>query len=481
MICVLFIDRSWPLVAQLVRNFADSVKGSDIRVLFLSDKEPSGVNENLETINIFDVPQRRSLEEMQAAFPFSLHKALVPERAFYDYSSFRGSQCYSRLSEEQIAKRVTPYANAFDFVIREKADLIMEWFPDCFIPSLAGQIAGHYGKPFRMFCQHYWWSDGAFFVDRMDLTSSEVDLRYRHYYANHALCDRQKLDNVFRQKKTLYGFSSSQMYTFSMRVRQVLIRLKSYEPPSLRNWIVRRISKIWSAILIRTLIPRDLEPHDESFVLYPLHISPEAALLGTYPEMADQFGLIKNISMNLPFGVKLYVKEHPYADLGLGLDYDFYRRLTTLPNVRIFSSKARLDKLMEHPRFLALALLNGSLAIDAAIGRKPVFVFGRALYGVADCFLKPANFEDFYAQLVSIIRGEFRFDERALYAMLNALDTSIVRADVDFLAHSNANALVMSFPPIIRRYVESRAWEQRTQSRNPPCTNVYMEPNNGNG
>lgn len=459
---VLFIDRSWPLVGQLVRKFADSVKGSDIQVLFLSDKELSGINGNLETINIFDVPQQRSLEEMQADFPFSLHKTLVPERAFYDYSSFRHSQCYSRLREEQIAKRITPYANAFDFVIREKADLVMEWFPDCFIPSLAGKIAGHYGKPFKMFLQHYWWSDGAFFIDRMDLTSSEVDHKYRHYYANPAACDRERLDNLFRQKKTLYGFSSSEMYTFSMRVRQALIRRKSYEPPSLRNWIVRRISKIWSATLIRTLIPRDLEPQDEPFVLYPLHISPEASLLGTYPEMADQFGLIKNISMNLPYGVKLYVKEHPYADLGLGLDYDFYRRLTTLPNVRIFSGNARIDKLMEHPRFLALAILNGSLGIDAAIKRKPVFVFGRALYGAADCFLRPSSFEEFYVQLVSIIRGEFRFDERALYAMLNALDASIVRADVDFLAYSNANALVMSFPSIIRRYVESRAWEQRS-------------------
>ena len=172
---VLFIDRSWPLVAQLVRDFAASVQGSDIQVLLLSDREPSGISGNLETINILDVPQHRTLEEMQATFRFSLHKALVPERAFYDYSSFRVSQCYSRLSNEQIAERITPFANAFDFVIREKADLVMEWFPDCFIPSLAGRIARHYGKPFRMFLQHYWWNDGAFLVNRMDLTSSKVE------------------------------------------------------------------------------------------------------------------------------------------------------------------------------------------------------------------------------------------------------------------------------------------------------------------
>lgn len=461
MIRVLLTDRSWPLVAQLARKLADSVRGNEIQILFLSDKMPSEINGNLETINIFDVPQRRSLEEMQAIYPFSLHKTLVTERAYYDYSSFRRSQCYSRLSEEQIAERVTPFANAFDYVIREKADFVLEWFPDCFIPSLVGKIAGYYGKPFRMFLPHYWWSDGAFFVDRLDTTSTLIDRNYQHYYDNPGLCDHDRLDNIFKAKKTLYAFSSSEMYTLSMRIRQVLIRQKSYEPLSLRNWIVRKISKAWSATLIRALIPRCLDPRDEPFVVYPLHIQPEASLLGTYPELADQFCLIKNISMNLPHGVKLYVKEHPYADLGLGLNYDFYRRLTALPNVRIYYGQARLDKLIEHPRFLAVAALSGTVCLDAAIKRKPVFVFGRAIFAAANCFIKPANFDDFYSQIMLIRRGEFRFNERALYAMLKALDETIVRGDVDFLEHTNANSLFMSFAGIMRRYVESRAWEIR--------------------
>lgn len=464
MIRVLLIDRSWPMVAALARKFANSVKESDVNVIFLTDREPSGISGNFETINIFDVPQRRSLDELQAAYPFSLHKTLVTERAYYDYSSFRRSQCYSRLTEQQISERITPFANAFDYVIREKADLVLEWFPDSFIPSLSGRIAEYYKKPFRMFLQHYWWSDGAFYVDRMDTTSSMVDGNYQKFYENSDLCDREKLDNIFKAKKTLYAFSSGEMYTLSMRIRQVLIRQRSYEPLSVSNWIVRKISKAWSATLIRALIPRCLEPMDEPFVIYPLHIQPEASLLGTYPEMADQFGLIKNISMNLPYGVKLYVKEHPYADLGLGLDYDFYRRLSTLPNVRVFYAKARLDKMIEHPRFLAVTALSGTVCLDAAIKRKPVFLFGRAIFGAAACFFKPTNFEEFYAQLISIQRGEFKFDEQALYAMMNALDVSVVRSEnVEFLNHTNANSLFMSFVGIMHGYVESRAWESKVE------------------
>lgn len=467
---VLFIDRAWPVVRQVVHAFASSVTTSDIQVLFLTDREPSGVVGNCETINIADVPQHRSLKELQGSYPFSLHKTLVPERAFYDYSSFRSSQRYSRLSEKEIADRVTPFANAFDFVIREKADLILEWYPDCFIPSLAGQIADYYSKPFKMILQHYWWNDGAFFIDRTDLTSSEIDAKYQHYYANSALCDRQRLDEVFRQKKTLYGFSSSEMYTLSMRLRTVLNRQKSYEPPSIRNWVERRFSRAWSATLIRSLIRRRTEAEDESFVLYPLHISPEAALLGTSPELADQFGLIKNMSMNLPYGVQLYVKEHPYADLGGGIDYEFYRRLNTLPNVSVFHSSAALDKLMDHPGCVAIAVINGTLGLDAAIKRMPVFVFGRPLYGEAACFLKPSTFDEFGRQVAAIQRGEFHFDVRALYAMLNALDSSIVHADVDFGACRTSAELVMTFPRIWRRYLESRQWQIATQ---PAVRNIH--------
>jgi Capsule polysaccharide biosynthesis protein len=462
---VVFIDRAWPVVAQIIRKFAESVRGTHIRIIFISDKEPSSVDGNLEVINIFDVPQRHSLSDLQTRYAFSLHKTLVPERAFFDYSSFRSSQCYSRLTHEQIEARITPYANAFDYVIREKADFVMEWYPDCFIPAMAGQIARHYGKPFRMVFAYYWWNNGALFIDREDLTSSDIDTHYQFYYAHPELCDRAQLDAHFNSKKCSFVFTSAEMYTFSMRVRQALNRFKSYEPPSVRNWIVRKVSRAWSSVMIRAGIQRLQAARDEPFVLFPLHVSPEASLLGTFPELAEQFALIKNLSLNLPYGVKLYVKEHPGSEFGLGLDYGFYRRLSVLPNVRIIRADARLDQLLDHPRFLAVAVINGTVGLDAARKRKPVFLFGRALYGAADCFMKPATFTEFYRQLNVIIRGEFRFDDNALYAMLKALDASIVRADVDFLACRTAAEVLLTYPAIWRRYLDSGAWTQAEPPR----------------
>ena len=454
---VLFYDHNWSQVARIIRVFTNLVRESGIHVILLSDKLPSHISGNLEVINISDVPQKKTLGELQEKFSYSLHKALVPERAYYDYSSFRRSQCYSRLSEEQIAKKITPYVNAVDYAIRERADLIIEAFPDNFVSSVAQMIATNYKKPFFVPFPQYWWKDGALIIDRMNMTSTVIDRNYDLFYESPDLLDIKHLTNIFLKPLTTAFTTTkkSKMYTLRDRLQLIINREKSYQPVSLRNWIVRRTSTVVSSVLIKTLIAREYVPRNEPFVIYPLHISPEAAILGTAPELADQFGLIKNISMNLPYGVKLYVKQHPYEHLGLGLDYGFYRRLTTLPNVRIFDRKANLNAMLDHPNFLAVALLAGTTALDAALKRKPVFVFGHTYYSIADCFIKPSCFQDFFNQLTSVMQGKFEFNERALNAILGALDKSVVRADIDLLAHDNPADQISQFPFIWQSYVES--------------------------
>jgi hypothetical protein len=456
---ILFIDRAWPLLAKLVSDFEACTLGSDTKIILLSEFKPSGKIGRVEVINIHDIPQKRTLMEMQAEYQFSIQKTLVTERAFYDYCSFRRSQCYSRLTEQQIAEKITPYVNAIDYMIRERVDLVIDWIQDSFVPSIAGPIAKHYKKQFRMFLPHYWWSDGALILDRMDQTSSIIDRYYNYYYENQNLCNREYLDNIFTQKKTLYAIERSRMYSLQHRIALFRNRLKSYEPISLRHWIVRRLSKVVSSFLIKMFIARESEPGvNERFLVYPLQTSPEASLLGTYPEMADQFTLIKNVSMNLPYGVKLYVKEHPYEKTGAGLNFDFYRKLSVLPNVRIIRGSSGLSKLMNHPNFLAMVALNGTSIIEAAFLRKPVFIFGRSFYGLADCFIKPANYDEFYEALLTILQGNYKFNDGALYAMLMALDKSVVRADVDLVV-DNSTDLLSQLPRIWASYIISSEWQ----------------------
>jgi len=452
---VMFYDHNWSHISRIVESFAYLVKDLNIRIILLSDRKPSLKKGNLEVLNIYDIKQYKTLQELQDNYSFSLHKSLVPERAFYDYTSFRRSQCYSKLSEDQIAKKITPYVNAIDYLIREKVDLIIEWFPDNFLSSMIPKIASEYKKRCVFFLPYYWWKDGAIILDRPDMTSTVVDKNYDFFYKNPDKIDLERLKNVYAAKKSLFFFKQSQMYLWKDRFSLILNRERSYQPVSLSHWIFRRLSTKLSNPFVKLISRQEVSPRDENFLVYPLHISPEAAILGPSPELADQFSLIKNISMNLPYGTKLYVKRHPLELGGLRMSFDFYQKMNSLPNVRIFRSNSNLNELIDHPRCIAVAVLTGTAAIEAAMKRKPVFIFGKSFFSRADCFIKPTDFHDFYRKLEIIIKGRYQCDEKAINAMLAALDKSVVRANIDIAAQTTTTDFASQLSYIWASYVKT--------------------------
>lgn len=430
MFTVLIIDRSNPSFYQLAIHLAEQIKNDDVIILFLSDKENSGKQGNLEVVNISDIPQSKSLVDLQAQYDFSLHKTLVTERAFFDYSSFRPSQRYSDMDLDQVYAAVLPYINALDYLIRERVDLVIEGLADNFLTSVASRLAGFYKKKSFMIFIYYWFDSSFLMLDRANQTSTLIDGKYQYYLNHQELLNREQLD-AFYSRKVLQPFFPNN-YTIKSRFAQLLNRFNSHEPLSFKNFVLRRFSWMISKLQIKSFITFERKIRAEKFVLFPLHVTPEASLLGSSPELADQFSLIKNISMNLPAGVYLYVKEHPHQVIGLGLDYQFYKKLKSLPNVRLYGTQISAETMYKDPNCLAITVISGTVGLEAALHKLPVFVFGNAIYNAADCFIKSKDFDDFFRILGSIINKEFRFDESALYAMLQALKDGAIQADVDF-------------------------------------------------
>jgi hypothetical protein len=126
------------------------------------------------------------------------------------------------------------------------------------------------------------------------------------------------------------------------------------------------------------------------------------------------------------------VKEHPHQEIGLGLDYGFYKRVQSLPNVRLYSAAISAESMYSDSNCLAVAVISGTVGLEAALRKVPVFVFGRPIYYRSDCFIKPRDFDDFFQNVIRILSKEYEFNETALYAILQALKDSVIEADVDF-------------------------------------------------
>jgi hypothetical protein len=456
---VVLIDHSYLHLIGWAEKFAKSVVG--IEVILVTDKSPSRVVGNLEVINVHDVAQNLDIDELQQKLNFSLYRTLITERAYFDYTSFTKRECYSRVNLDEIAKLICPYVNALDEVIRTRADLVFGYLADNTVVSFAAHIAEHYGKPYAAPSISYWSADGYFFRDRTDQTSSQVDALYSHYYANQSSIDRASIQEFYSTKRVSHQYSDIIVYSLPVRIKKILSSQRWHDPFSPINWLTRRCFRLVSQIKIAwfTYTLSDA-PKANRYVLFPLHVMPEASLLGSTPELADQFSLIKNISINLPWGVRLCLKKHPEQNRWSGPSFDFYRKLDALKNVDVIAAEVPIGKILRDPNCIAVATINGTVGLEAVINRKPVFVFGRAIYGVADCFLKPNSFEDFRSQIMAISKDQFQFNEGAMWSILAALHAALWHGDDDFaFAKTREEAMLRSFSAF-ERYIRSEVWRK---------------------
>ena len=62
------------------------------------------------------------------------------------------------------------------------------------------------------------------------------------------------------------------------------------------------------------------EPSEEKYIFFPLHVPSDTQLLIRCPMFQFQEAFIEYLSINIPVGYKLYIKEHPAAVGGYNND-----------------------------------------------------------------------------------------------------------------------------------------------------------------
>jgi hypothetical protein len=109
------------------------------------------------------------------------------------------------------------------------------------------------------------------------------------------------------------------------------------------------------------------------YVLFPLHMEPEASLLALSPELNNSIELITWISKNLPADMFVVVKEQPDSyGIRNRLYYDNLRRMANV--------------VIAHPKIhgrdwinscFAVATITGTMGFEAVASHKPVLSFGK--------------------------------------------------------------------------------------------------------
>lgn len=128
----------------------------------------------------------------------------------------------------------------------------------------------------------------------------------------------------------------------------------------------------------------------EKYVLFFLHVQPEAStsIMGKWYE--NQLNLIENIVRSLPCDYKLYVKEHVWNFSTRPRGY--HHEIKKFPSVRLITPFSSSYELITNSS--AIVTITGTVGWEGILLQKPVITFGNVFYNIFDQVQKVENIEE---------------------------------------------------------------------------------------
>jgi len=189
----------------------------------------------------------------------------------------------------------------------------------------------------------------------------------------------------------------------------------------------------------------------EQYVLYPIHLQPEASTLVQAPYYLDQAALIEDISKSLPVGYRLYVKEH-VSNRGRR-PLAFYKRLRDTFGVRLLGPDEDTWALIRDAA--AVAVITGTVGWEGLLFGRPVVTFGNVFYN--ECSLtEQAGLvpKDDWHRVFRRAIFEHEHDEERLLEFVAAIQAT---SRPGFLKNPNTFPGVMD-PENVERITDALAW-----------------------
>jgi hypothetical protein len=159
-------------------------------------------------------------------------------------------------------------------------------------------------------------------------------------------------------------------------------RADNHVPDPLRAlFFAVAINPIRARLAARLLRGRYVMPNqlrETRYAFYPLHTEPEVSLLVYGRPFVNQIEVIRQLAMSLPADMILVVKEHPWmvGKRTLGA----YRKLLNIPRVHFARPDVEARVLVQGASLVAV--ITGSVALEAAMLGKPVITFGDCPYNL---------------------------------------------------------------------------------------------------
>ncbi|WP_320045033.1 hypothetical protein [uncultured Desulfobacter sp.] len=156
----------------------------------------------------------------------------------------------------------------------------------------------------------------------------------------------------------------------------------------------------------------------DEFIFFPLHFEPEVSIQIFGRPYQNQIELIRNLALSAPVGTKIVVKEHPRS-IGFR-PYSYYRKLLDIPNVYLIDPFIKAFKIVPHAKMVAV--ITGSIGLEAVIIGCPVLTFGEVAYNLLpDTMVGKVEALKYLGEKIRSLLENYEYNHGALIRYLSAL------------------------------------------------------------
>lgn len=199
----------------------------------------------------------------------------------------------------------------------------------------------------------------------------------------------------------------------------------------------------------------------EPFVLFTLHIQPEASTSLYAPFFVDQYAVVEQMSRALPVHWKIVVKPNRWM---IGKESpSLYRKLAALPNVIVVSPERNIQELIEQS--IAITTITGTVGFEGALrGKKTILFSDQPIWSM----LKNVTICTDFTKLHDVFRSveSYVHDDRTVAAYLQAIHDTTFPLEKDYIWKGDYTFKTKEARQAIETIAEEiyHAYQQETRS-----------------
>jgi len=194
-----------------------------------------------------------------------------------------------------------------------------------------------------------------------------------------------------------------------------------YPDETLYKLIFERFKKIAHNIRVYFANNKATVTTTDNYFYFPLHFQPEISTSFMAPYFNDQLSVINNISLSLPVGTYLLVKDHPAMQDSRPINY--YKTIQNISNVILVPSNTNSRYLIQNS--LGVITISGTAGLEAMILGRPAIVMSKTWFAdIPGLSLYVNNFEDLPKIMHSMI--SFKTDNDLIEKFLFASSSYVI-------------------------------------------------------